>query len=163
MKIVEPFKTKKITRRELPSYERKGCLAQELAEEELAFAIFHSSSTDIERLSGLPVMANKELLQCRVGIEDTVVVGGLRDGKMILNDLLMLEQRAQRKFPWKQRLEILQMAWKRFPEDVQVLFPIARTWGRGLLKAFDDVQKGGGAGLLLRVPGEAEAIQCTGR
>lgn len=165
MKFSRPFAVKAIKRRELPSHERAGCLAQEMAGSDLLFVTFHTSRTDVQLISGLPAPgASQELFECQAGLGDTVALGSLQEPeRVILLDVLMIEKKSQRKLGWMARMEALAQLWERLSVQARERYPLARRWTRALLRAFDEVQDQGGAGLLLRQSGKPGAIQCTER
>lgn len=159
-----PFKSRKIHRREIPGYERGGSVAQELTGRDLLLVAFHQTKTEIHTVNGLEVEGLAPELydgEPGPGVRDTVVVGFARGrSAIVLVDVVTIDGRSMRGKSWKDRMEALRLLCAGFSEDGGRRYQLARTWNRGLLRAFDEVIKGGGAGLLLRVPGKAQAIMC---
>lgn len=160
-----PFKTRKIQRREIPAYERNGYIAQEMSSYDLVFVLFHQTKTAVEYPNGLPVVdLDDEVYQGEPGpgIRDTVVLGFAR-GKsaIVLVDAVSIDNRSLRAAKWQDRLEALRLLHAGFSERGTRVYPLARSWHRGLLGAYDDVIAGKGAGILLRVPGRAQVVLCS--
>lgn len=151
-----------IKRAELPAYERRGALAQEILGQRVTVA-FHQARVDVEMVDGgFPAGLGNEFTGLRPGIADTVVLGSLSAGRdrVSLFDVAMIERRSRRGWPWRERLDLLEALWSRLPSEVKQVYPLARTWHRGLLAAFDEVNRTGGLGLLVRIAGDSKTLMC---
>ena len=159
-----PFKKISISRHDLPSYEWKGCLAQEMAGKELVFVKFHQTKTEIVFQNDLPATnIEKKLKRCvpRSMIAETIVIGFPQKWEaIVLVDILAAGGKSVRGKTWDERLEMLQLMHSGFSDEGKRKFPLAKQQKRGVMKMFDDVVANGGNGLLLRLPGKSQVLFC---
>lgn len=162
MKI--PFKTISISRHELPSYERKGCVAQEMMGKKLVFVKFHQTKTEIVFQNDLPATnVEKKLTSCvpRSMIAETIVIGFPQKWeKIVLVDILAAGGKSVRGKTWEERLEMLRLMYSGFSDEGKKKFPLAKQQKRGIMKMFDEVVANGGNGLLLRLAGKSHGMFC---
>jgi len=159
-----PVSSKRITRGQLPAFERRGVVAQEVPGGELIVVTLHQAKIDFETIDGVAAEVPSVLHKLDPGVADTILLGSVSGGgTLALVDLIMLEGKSYRGQPWVERIEVLEMVVDKLPEDVRSKLKIASTWKRGLMKVFDAIEEGGGMGLLLREKGKPSAILCTGR
>lgn len=117
---------------------------------------------DLHGASGLPVIMDNGLVKIKSDIEDTVLLGTSADNRVVaLVDILMLGRNSQRRRPWIDRLSVLSAVYSRLPVEAKGCLMLARQWESGMIRAFDTVKKGGGAGLFLRARGMTDAIICV--
>lgn len=153
-----------IARRQLPSYERRGAIAFEVLGE-LAVVTFHDSLVDVETLYGVPIGVPDDVRSVHASISDTVVVASYRSGCRVLPmlDLITSNRVSQKKKSISERHRALrQIAEHHMSDEAREVFPLAREWPGGLLRAYDEVSADGG-GLWLHVPGEAKNVLCMER
>ena len=159
-----PFsKAKDITRHEIPSYERKGCIAQQMANDSLVFVIFHQTRTDFEYENELPVgELGEPIKNCVSGIWDCTAVGYvINKSKVSLVDILVVNNKSVRALSWKDRFSLLRDLYDTMVPDVKKKhFEIARQYERSLMKMFDKEISAGSCGLLLRMPGKHKVYMC---
>lgn len=160
----KPIPMKEIERRELPAYERRGCVAQEIPGKEILVITLHQTRVDIETVAGVAAQVPSKLRSIHSGVSDTVLLGSpYKDGNVALLDILMVNQKSQRGKAWKDRFAVLDDLYEKLPDDFTDEFYIARDYSSGLMKVFDQVVEKGGLGLLLRIEGKPQAILCKGR
>jgi hypothetical protein len=160
-----PFKTRQIRRHGIPACERNGHIAQEMSSHDLVFVLFHQTKTEVEYPNGLPIVdLGSEIYEGEPGpgVRDTTVLGFLR-GKsaIVLVDVVNIDGRSLRATNWESRLEALRLLCAGFSERGNRVYPLARTWRRGLMRAYDEVVAEKGAGLLFRMAGRAQVVLCT--
>lgn len=152
-----------IGRRELPAWERKRAQAQVVIGPEILVITLHQARVDLETAAGVPADVPQALRKVEAGVSDTVLLGSHQGGSVALLDVLMVERRSYRGKSWKDRLAVLSKLYDRMPSRFKASYRLAEIKRRGLMKAFDEVESQGGAGLLLRVDGQSKAIFVTGR
>jgi hypothetical protein len=164
MKLSVPFRVKRIKRREIPAFEKNGCVAQEVHGSEFVFVVLHSSHVEVQTPGKVQVQGiEKRLLRSKPGIKDSVLVGTVHEGLVTIVDALLIEQVAQRKFSWPERLVNLEVLHGGFEDDLASGLPLAEKWNRGLLAMFDRVHERTDGGLLLRLKGKTTAHLCMER
>lgn len=158
-----PFKIGMLNRYELPSYERKGAVAHELFDPNIVLVKFSQTKTIIESSAGLPVMSlHSDVYKTipRAGIKDTIVVGSVGGDAIWLLDVVSIEGNSVKGKSWRERLELLKNLCDGFSTKGVKVFPRAKVWNRGLMKAHKSVMDRGGAGLLVRLPAKTKAFIC---
>lgn len=165
MKRYVPFSGKKLIQRyELPSYERNGWEAREVAGRDCVLVAFDQTKTSVTLASGLPVTGLSEAIykgEPGPGIRDTVLVGFMKDSHCVsLVDAVQIDGKRVTAKTWAIRSEMLRLLHLGFDQERAVVFPLSRQWKKGLIRAFDSVVSEGGAGLLLRHPVKPDEVLC---
>lgn len=160
-----PFSGKKlIQRRELPSYERRGWEAREIAGRDCVFVSFEQTRTSVSLISGLPVASLSSPMyrgEPGPGIRDTVLVGFVKsESCVVLVDAVQIGGKRVTAKLWPDRAEMLRLLHLGFDEEMASLYPLSRIWTTGLVRAFDNVVSVGGAGLLLRHTAKPDDVLC---
>jgi hypothetical protein len=151
----------RIERWELPAYERRGCVAQEVPGKEILVITLHQTRVDLETSGGVAAQVPSKLRSVHPGVSDTVLLGSLYDsGHVALLDVLMVNQKSYRGKSWKDRLDALVSLCASLPRAFNDEFWIAGTYTYGLMRVFDRVVEKEGLGLLLRIEGKPQAILC---
>lgn len=154
-------KYKIIRRRELPAYERAGCVAQLVMGSEILTITLHETSVDWETERGVTVPVSKGLSDIETGYSNTVLIGSVcREGKPYLLDTLMLQKKSQRQKAWRARVAIASNIVSRVGRHFDPVLRIAPEVSSGLLVAFDTVCSKGGLGMIVRVSGKPVNILC---
>ena len=158
-----PFKIGIIDRQELPAYERKGAVAQELFDRDIVVVKFSQTKTTVESGSGLPLMdLHKDIYKTvpRSGIKDTTVVGSVEGNTVWLLDVIVVEGTNVKGKSWRERLEILKVLCDGFSTEGVKRFPRAKIWDRGLMRVHSEIKEKNGAGLFVRLPESVKAFVC---
>lgn len=153
----------KITRRQLPAYEKNGCVALELYGD-LISVILHQARVDYETEFGVAVDIPHEYRELKSGVNDTIFLGNIwPDGKIRILDILMLDKKSQRGKTWMIRRKIMESFFassklgKEFKEKVVLTIPKDRS----LVRLYDNVLARQGKGLFLRTEKKKEIILCV--
>ena len=164
-----PFsKAKKITRYELPAYERKGYVAHQIASNSLVFVTFNQTYTDFEYEGGLPVgELGEKIKNCVSGVWDCTAVGYIiNESEVSLVDVLVVNKKSVRSLSWNERWDLLNELYNAMKVDAKEHhFMLARMHERALVRMFDMEMKADprSHGLLLRKSGKANAVICVNK
>jgi len=153
----------RIVRGQLPGFERRGCIAQEVYGE-LVTVTLHTTCVDVEHLNGVAAEVPEDKRKLHPGVSDTILLGSVQnEGRVHLLDILMHSQHSCRGYGWKYRLELLSDLYSQLSDDFCEQYCLAVVHERALMRVFDRVVEDGGAGLLVRTSGYAIGVLCDGR